>query len=215
MSLAVFALSLLTERFAHAHKSLRSARAAATVGVFSAIAAVLMLLEIPLFFAPGFYKLDLSEIPVLICAFSLGPAAGVLTEFFKILLFLLLKGTSTAFVGDFANFLVGCTFVFPASAVYLLKKTKKGAVLGLVTGTLCMTLVGSLLNAVYLIPKFAELFRMPVESIIAMGTAVNPAIDSLPKLVLLAVVPFNILKGAVDSLLTFALYKRVQKLLHR
>ena len=86
--------------------------------VFKVLGGVLMLLEIPLFFAPGFYKMDLSELPVLMSAFYLGPVAGVITELLKVLLKLLLKGTSTAFVGDFANFVVGCTFVLPAAVIY-------------------------------------------------------------------------------------------------
>ena len=85
----------------------------AYTAIFSTMAAVLMLLEIPLFFAPGFYKLDLSELPVMICTFYLGPVAGVVSEFIKVFLKLIFKGTSTAFVGDFANFAVGCTFVLP------------------------------------------------------------------------------------------------------
>ena len=94
---------------------LKKTRAITFIAMFSAIAAVLHIVDIPLFFAPSFYKLDFSELPVLICAFSLGPVAGVVCEFLKVLIHLLLKGTSTAFVGDLANFLVGCSFVLPAA----------------------------------------------------------------------------------------------------
>ena len=79
-------------------------------GIFSALAAILMYVEIPLFFAPDFYNLDFSEIPVLISSFMMGPVAGVATEFLKILIKLIIKPTSTAFVGEFANFVVGCAF---------------------------------------------------------------------------------------------------------
>ena len=97
---------------------LNAAHTITTVGMLAAISGVLMVIELPLFFAPPFYKLDFSELPVLICAFSLGPVAGVVCEFLKVLIHLLLKGTSTAFVGDLANFLVGSSFVLPAAILY-------------------------------------------------------------------------------------------------
>ncbi len=183
--------------------------------VFAAMAGVLMTFEIPLFFAPTFYKLDLSELPVLICTFYLDPVAGVTAELVKVLVKLLIKGTSSAFVGDFANFVVGCSFILPASIVYHAKPGKKTALLGMAAGTLVLAVFGSFFNALYLIPKFAELYGMPLEVIISMGTEVNKAIDSLSTLVLFAVVPFNLLKGAVVSLLTYLLYKRISPLLHR
>ena len=184
--------------------------------ILSAVAGVLMLFEIPLFFAPSFYKMDLSELPVLICTFYLGPVAGVVSELVKVTLKLILKGTTTAFVGDFANFAVGCSFVLPASVIYHSRPSRKRAILGLAVGTLVMTIFGSAFNAIYLLPKFAALFGMPLDVIVSMGTKVNSAITSVPTLVLFAVVPFNLLKGVVVSLLTMLLYKRVfSPLLHR
>ena len=206
----------LAQRFlCHSSVKATGTRRVVFTALFSAVAAVLMLLEIPLFFAPSFYKLDLSELPVLLCSFYLGPMAGVICELVKVVLKLLLKGTSTAFVGDFANFVVGCTLVLPASVIYHVRKTKKSAILGMAAGTLVMTVFGSLFNAVYLLPKFAELFGMPMEVIIGMGTKVNPAINSVSTLVLFAVVPFNLLKGVVVSILTFLLYKRLGPVLFR
>ena len=189
----------------------KGARYIAYVGMFSAMAGALMLLEIPLFFAPSFYKMDLSELPVLLCSFYLGPVAGVTTEFLKVVIKLLLKGTSTAFVGDFANFAVGCVFILPASMIYHARKSKRSAILGMVIGTAVMAVFGSAFNAVYLIPKFAQLFGMPVEVIVSMGTGINPRIVSVGTLALYAVVPFNLLKGFIDSVLTFLLYKRLEK----
>lgn len=191
------------------------ARRAAIVGVFSAIAAVLMYLEIPLWFAPSFYELDFSEIPVMICAFAMGPVAGVAAELCKVLLKLVLKGTSTAFVGDFANFVVGCSMVLPASILYYIRKNKKMAIAGLALGTAVMTVFGSAFNAYYLLPKFSELYGMPMEAIIGMGTAINPSIHSVWTLVLFAVVPFNILKGIIISVVTILLYKHISPILKR
>lgn len=183
--------------------------------MFACMAGVLMLLEIPLPFAPPFYKIDLSELPIMICTFYLGPVAGVTAELIKVLVKLLLKGTTTAFVGDFANFAVGCSFVLPASLVYHAKPGKRSALAGLIVGTLCMTGFGSAFNAIYLLPKFAALFGMPMEAIIGMGTKVNARINSVSTLVLFAVVPFNLLKGVIVSGLTFLLYKRISPLLHK
>ena len=183
--------------------------------MFACMAGVLMLLEIPLPFAPPFYKIDLSELPIMICTFYLGPVAGVTAELIKVLVKLLLKGTTTAFVGDFANFAVGCSFVLPASLVYHARPGKRSALIGLIVGTLCMTVFGSAFNAIYLLPKFAALFGMPMEAIIGMGTKVNARINSVSTLVLFAVVPFNLLKGVIVSGLTFMLYKRISPLLHK
>ena len=213
---ALLGLAYLFERTVCRDLQRRSrSRNISYVAMFSALGGVLMLLEIPLFFAPGFYKIDLSELPVLMSAFYLGPVAGVITELLKVLIKLLLKGTSTAFVGDFANFVVGCTFVLPAAVIYHHHKTRRTAIVGMAVGTLCMTVFGSLFNALYLIPKFAELFGLPIEQIVAMGTAVNKSITSVPTLVMFAVVPFNLIKGVVDSALTYLLYKRVSPLLHQ
>jgi riboflavin transporter FmnP len=213
---AIFAAAWLAEKFlVKDRKKLSDTHYMTYTAVFATLAGVLMLVEIPLFFAPSFYKIDLSEIPVLICTFYLGPVAGVAAELLKVMVKLLLKGTSTAFVGDFANFAVGCALVLPASIIYHVKKTKKGAVIALIAGTLCMTVFGSAFNAFYLLPKFSQLFGMPMEAIIGMGSAVNSSIRSVGTLVLFAVVPLNLLKGAVVSLLTFALYKRVSRAIFR
>ena len=110
--------------------TVRSGRAATRmivcVGMLAAISTILMLFEFPLpFLAPGFYELDFSEVPILIGAFALGPVAGVLTELVKVLLNLVINGTQTAFVGEFANFVMGCMFVLPASLIYKMKKSRK------------------------------------------------------------------------------------------
>ena len=212
--LALYAVAALAQKqFASSLKEVTKARRISYIAMFSVLAAVLMYLEIPLFFAPSFYELDFSEVPVLICTFYLGPTAGVTAELVKVILKIFLKGTTTAFVGDFANFVVGCAFILPASIIYHMKKTKKTAILGMVIGTITMTIFGSLFNAVYLLPKFSQLYGLPLDAIISMGTEINGAINSVSTLVLFCVVPFNLLKGALVSLITGLLYKRVEKLL--
>ncbi len=208
--------ALLAQKFlCKDYKNVSPSRRVAFTAIFSAAAAVLMLFDIPLFFAPSFYQLDLSEIPVLLCSFYLGPVAGVVSELLKNIIKLLIKGTTTAFVGDFANFCVGCSFILPASILYHIHRTKKNAILGMALGTLVLTVFGSAFNAVYLLPKFAELYGISIEALIGMGAEVNAHITSISTLVLFAVVPFNILKGVVVSLVTFLLYKRLERLFFR
>mgnify|MGYP002703762369 CR=1 FL=1 len=190
-----------------------STRKIAMVGMFSAISAILMLFEIPMPFAPGFYKLDFSELPALIATFAFGPVAGVMVEFCKIVLKLLFKSTSTAFVGELANFAVGCSFLLPASIIYLFHKSKKNAVVGCIAGTLCMTVFGTAFNAVYLLPKFAQLFGMPMEALIGMGTAINGSITGIVSFVCFAVAPLNLIKGASVSIITLLVYKQLSPVL--
>ena len=136
-----------------------STKIIAQIGVLGAIAMVLMLFDIPLPFAPTFYKIDFSEVPVLIGAFTMGPVAGALIELVKILLNLLIRGTSTAGVGDLGNFLIGCAMCIPASLIYQKLHSRKGAIIGMVTGTVFMTIVGCFINAYLLLPAYAAAFH--------------------------------------------------------
>jgi len=209
--IALFVVAYIIEKLAQKKRGekvkMLSTRKMAMIGMFSAIAMILHLFDFPLPFAPGFYKLDFSEIPIMIGTFAFGPVAGVLMEFLKILLKLCIKGTSTAFVGDLANFCVGCSLILPASAVYEFVKTKKGALAGVITGTVILTVFGSAFNAIYLIPTFADLYGLPLETLVGMGTKVNPAIKDVNTLVLFAVVPLNIIKGVAVSVVTMLIYK--------
>lgn len=188
-------------------------RKIAMIGMFSAVAGILMLLEIPMPFAPSFYKIDPSELPVLICGFAFGPVAGVLTEFIKIIIKLFFKPTSTAFVGELANFCVGCSMILPATIIYHVKKKKTTAVIGCGVGTLTMTIFGTLFNAVYLLPTFAVMYHMPLEGLIGMGTALNANVTDVFTFVAFCVAPLNLIKGAAVSVLTFVLYKPLSPIL--
>ena len=209
---ALSALSHLAERYLKAKRTVSTAKRVSIVGICAAIATVLHMLDFPLLFlAPEFYKLDFSELPVLLCGFYLGPSATVACEGIKILLKLVVKGTSTAFVGDFANFAVGCSFVLPATIWYHVHKSKHGALIGLILGTLSMSIFGSAFNAIYLLPKFSQLFGLPLEAIIGMGAAIRGGVSSITTFVMLCVAPLNLLKGTVVSALTMLLYKKVAR----
>ena len=213
---AVILAAKLAERFLLKHRQVSPARRVTIIGMCTAIAIVLYVMDFPVpFLAPPFYKLDFSEIPVLLCGFFLGPSAGVICLALKVLVKLLLTSTTTAFVGDFANFIVGCTLVLPAVILYHLHKTKRSALVGLVVGTLSMAIFGSAFNAIYLIPEFSRLFGLPLEAIIGMGAEIHASIDSVEMLALLCVAPLNLLKGAAVSVLTMLLYKHVARPLFR
>jgi len=210
---ALFELAVLLEKLAQKKNGVQepifTTRKIAMIGMFSAVAMILHLFDFPLPFAPGFYKLDFSELPILVGTFAFGPAAGVLMEFIKILLKLFIKGTSTAFVGDLANFVIGCSLILPASAIYAFRKTKKGAVAACIAGTAILTIFGTAFNAVYLLPAFARLYGIPLEDLLAMGSAVNPLVSegSILSFVAACVAPLNLIKGTTVSIVTLLIYK--------
>lgn len=184
--------------------------------MFGAMAFILMYFEFPLpFVAPEFYKLDLSEVPVLIGTFAMGPVAGVCIELLKILLKLLFKGTNTAYVGDVANFLIGCGLLIPAGIIYQRKKTKQTALLGMAAGVVVMAAAGCVLNALVLLPWYAENFFGGMEPILAAGAAVRAGIKDVWSFAVLAVLPFNLIKGVLTGILTFLLYKRIGRVIKR
>lgn len=181
----------------------------AQIGMLSGIAVVLMLFEIPLPFAPAFYEIDFSEVPVLVGCFAIGPLAGAVIELIKILLNLAINGTITAGVGEFANFLIGCAFVVPAGMIYKKMHNKKGAIIGMLTGTAIMTIFGCFLNAYLLLPTYAKAFQMPIDALVGMGTAINANITDMLTFVAFAVAPFNLLKGVLVSLIVLLIYKKI------
>ena len=193
------------------------------VAMLGAVAGVLMNLEFPIpFLAPSFYQLDFSEIPVLVGSFAMGPVAGVaaglckvLLKLVKILVHLVTKGTLTAGVGDLANFIFGCTFVVPAGILYRLHhvKSRRHAVEGMAVGTVLTTAAACLMNAFVLLPAYGKAFGMPIEAFIEMGSAVHSSVDSLLGFVALIIVPFNLFKYTLTSVIVFFIYKRIRVVL--
>lgn len=184
-------------------------RALVNIGMLSAIAIILMLFEIPLPFAPSFYEIDFSEVPVMVGCFAMGPFAGALIEFVKILLNFVFTGTDTAGVGEMANFIIGCSLCVPAGLIYRRKRSRTTALIGMVTGTVAMTVIGCAVNAYILLPTYATAFGMPIDALVEMGTAVNPNITNLATFVFFAVAPFNLLKGFLVSAIVFIIYKKI------
>jgi len=193
-----------------------SAKKIACTGLLAALGGVLMTIEIPLvFLAPDFYKLDISDVAALVAGFLLGPVSAVCVEFIKAVLHVVLHGTHSAFVGELAAFVCGCSLVLPTSYLYLLKRTRKRAVFSTVVGGLVLMVFASVFNGFYLIPKFAELYGIPVDVIVSMGSAINKSITSLWSFVALATAPFNFFKAATDAVIVILIYKPISKLYHK
>ena len=192
-----------------------SIRYMCTIGILTAIAAIVMLFEFPLWFAPGFYKLDFSEIVVAVGAFTLGPIAGVIIEFLKNILNLLLNGTTTAGVGELANFIVGCAFIVPSAIIYKKMGSFKGALIGLIVGTISLTVVGGLMNYYALLPLYSYFYKAPIDSFVEMGAILNSKIVDVKTLVIFATTPFNLFKGIMVSVVTLFSYNQLKPILHK
>lgn len=184
------------------------------IAMLSAVSTVLMMFEFPIpFLAPPFIKMDFSEIPVLVGTFAMGPLAGVVIELLKNILHFVTYGTTTGGIGELSNFFIGCAFAVPAGIFYRKRKTRKNAVLGMATGTLLMVIMGCLSNAFVMFPLYSMVMGIPMDSFIAMGTAIHPAIDNMVTFVVLCMVPFNLVKGIIISMITLLLYKRLKVVL--
>lgn len=183
------------------------------ISLLSVMAFVIMLFDVPLPIFPSFLEIDLSDLPALLGTFALGPSAGIGIELFKNILNLILNGTQTGGVGELANFAVGAIFVGTAGIVYKYNKSKKTAILGLIAGTIVMSVAASVLNYTILLPLYSKIYKAPIEAFVQMGAVMNPNIKTVKDLVMWSIFPFNLLKGVVISLVTMPLYKRVSSLL--
>ena len=177
--------------------------------MLAAVSFVLQFLELPMPLSPTFARFDFSDLPALIGAFAYGPFWGVVIELIKNLLHLM--RSSTGGVGELANFLMGSALVLPAGLIYKRHKSRKTALIGCIAGSLCMGVMAALMNYFVLLPLF-QMF-MPMEEMIAAFASFIPFINTKLDVVLWNALPMNILKGAVISLITMLLYKRLSPIL--
>jgi riboflavin transporter FmnP len=183
------------------------------VAILSAAAFALNYIEFPVPFFPAFLQLDFSDIPALIGTFALGPSAGIIVELIKNILHLIFKWNIGSPVGELANFIVGIALVGTAGFIYKNKKTKQNAVKCMVIGIIVMAVAGGIMNYFVLLPFYTRF--MPIEAIIEMGAAVNDRITTLKDIVIYAIIPFNIFKGIIISVITALLYKKLSPVIHR
>ena len=177
------------------------------IAILAAAASILFLIEIPIV---AFYKLDLSNIPVLLGAFSMGPVPGLVILAIKSGIGLL--HSSSAGVGELADFVMGAALVLPAAIIYHQNKSRKNAIIGMAVGTVCMVVVGVLMNKWVMLPFYMGAFHMDMDGIIKAAKV--SGVDSEWKLLLLVTGPFNLLKGVVLSIVTALIYKPLSPILH-
>lgn len=183
-----------------------------SLALLSAIAAILYFVETVVPFMPSFLKLDISEIPVLLGAFAFGPGSVVMIELIKNLIHL--PFTTTAGVGELANFLAGSVFAGTAGIIYRFLKNKKGAVLAMAAGTIMMTIFTSLFNYYFLLDFYVRFYGMSMADIISMTKAVNFYVKDIYSMIAFVFIPFNLFKGILISVITAVIYKRVSPFLH-
>ena len=185
------------------------------ISLLGAMAFILMFFEFRLPLFPDFLKIDISDVPALLGAFALGPVEGVIIELLKNILHGTIKGSSTMWVGELANFLIGSAYVYAAGFVYKRNKSRKTAMQGMLIGIIATVIVASVFNYYVLIPFYAVLYHMDIKAIVAMASKANSNITSLWTYILWAVVPFNTLKGIVIAAITVPAYKKVSPIFHK
>ena len=183
------------------------------ISILSAIGYILMFISVPLpMLFPEFLKIDISDLAALLGGISLGPMAGITIAFLKNLLQFITGMSTTGGVGEFANFLIGGSFVFTVSYIYSKKRNIQGGIIGLVSGIVVMTVVGCIANYFIILPFYATI-GWSIDAVVSMGAAINPAIDSKMSFIIWMIAPFNILKSGLMSLLTLPMYKKTEKIL--
>lgn len=181
------------------------------IGMLSVIGFILMYFQVPLaFVAPPFMQLDISDLPVLIGAFTMGPVFGIIIAAIKNILALILKGTMTGGVGELSNFIISASFAALSSCVYRKKRTYNGAILSLALGVITMTILAMASNYFVVFPLYGKV--MPMDKIIAMGAAITPRITGLFSMMIYSVLPFNLIKGFTTSAVMMLVYKKVSPL---
>ena len=184
--------------------------------MLSAVAFILMFIEFPIpALIPSFVKLDISDLPELLAAFSLGPVYGVAVTFLKNLLHIVFKGTSSAYVGELCNFLLGAVFSLVAGFIYQRKKSRKSALIGAIIGAVLMAIVSVPMNYYVVYPAYVVCYGMPLEAIIGMYQAILPSADSLIKCLTIFNMPFTFCKGTLAVLLCVLIYNPPSPLLHQ
>lgn len=181
--------------------------------VLGVLAFIIMFVEFPLPMFAAFLKIDFSDVPALLAGFAMGPWAGIMVEVIKN--FLHLFRSETAFIGEGANLLTGILLVAPAAWIYSMNKSKKTAIIGLLAGTVIMAVGMSIANYYVIVPLYQKLLNFPTQAVVAMGSKVNPHIVDLRTLVVYSILPFNIIKGIILTIVTALIYKRLSPLLHR
>ena len=184
-----------------------------SIAIMAAIAMVLQFIEVSIPIIPSFIKLDFSDIPELIIAFAYGPLEGVLVCLVKNLIHMPLS--SSAFIGELSNFLLGCCFVVPAGLIYKKNKSKKTALVASIIGAAVMAVLSVPINYFLIYPLYGKFLGFPIPAIVGMYQAILPSADTLIKDLIIFNVPFTLVKGLIDAAVTFLIYKRLSPILKK
>ncbi len=182
--------------------------------LLAALAGVLMTLEFNIPFFPPFYKIDFSDMPTVIALFSMGPFSALFVEISKILIKLITIGTSSMFVGDFSNLLGAFLFVIPLWFMY--KKTDKSykSILTVLALSMVIRVAWSCFcNAFITLPMYASAMGVSIDDIVVMVSSVNPLIKNLPTFIILATIPFNIIKLTLVYTLAYVIYSKLKNMI--
>lgn len=188
-------------------------RTIAFVGLMGAVSSVLMLFRFPIPFMPPFMSFDLSGLMEMMGGFMFGPFAAICIIIVKILLQLVIQGSLSLGTGELQNFILSSCYVLPALFIYHRNKTKKTAAVGMVVSTVVVAVAAVITNLYLIIPFYAKLSGMTIDDFVAMCTAVNPAMKSVATMAVFGILPFNLIKYGVTSVVTFIIYKRMSKLI--
>ncbi|MGN0443476.1 MAG: ECF transporter S component [Acutalibacteraceae bacterium] len=179
--------------------------------MLGAVATVLMFVDFSVPFMPSFIKMDISELPALLAGFAYGPLSGVCVCLIKNLINLL--RTTTSGVGELSNFMLGVAFILPSSIIYKKMKTRKGAVIGAVVGAVLMAVLSLPINYFITYPFYSNF--MPMDVIISMYQEIMPSVDGLLACLIIFNVPFTLMKGVIDAIICFLIYKPLSPILHK
>lgn len=185
-----------------------SVRRLTMASMMGAVAFVLMYFSFPTPLSP-FAELDFSALPELIGGYVLGPVGAVEIIVIKLLLKIVFKGSSSMYTGELQAFLLSIAYVLPAVLYYRRNRTKRGALIGLVIGSIASIIVAILTNIYLIFPFYMYLYGMDWQAIIDMCKALIPLIHDIPTLVIFSIVPFNVLSRGLTSVITMLVYKRV------
>ena len=185
------------------------------ISILSAISVLLMLIKLPLPFAPSFMEVDIAELPALIGGFAMGPIAGFVIVCIKILLNILITGTKTFYVGELSNLIVSSTFVLTTAIIYQKYKTKKSALLGLLLGSIAMSIIATISNYFVIFPIYANILKLDLNAFVEMVSKINPLVKNYFTLMIFSILPFNLVKTFITSIVTSILYKKISPILKR
>lgn len=192
-----------------------SAKKIVLIAILGAFSYMLMLVKFPLPFMPPFMDFDLAGIPEIIGTFLMGPMAGILIISIKLLIKIATMGSQSMFTGEIQNFILSAAYILPAWLVYHKSQSKKAATWGMIAGTGVVTITACLTNVYFIIPFYTRLYGLSMDAIVAMTQAVNQYVDNVYMLIILGIIPFNLFKYGVTSLVVYLSLERLKVLFHK